>query len=261
MRLAQVAQVLFMLAAAVGVYSFVAAARKDQEWSSCQALCHLHPSYAGRDRKVPDFELPDLQGNRVRFSSFLGKQPVVLNFWTKTCQPCLEEMPKLAEFAVVAASRGVRVVTVTTDEDPEDVRQTLDVVLQGKAPPFVVLLDPDAEVVTDRFGTTLYPETWMIDKKGIIRARIDGNPEERDVPWTDPIPLEVLDTMSRPFGCLVEFQHGCAVRFENLCDVQQHDVATRACGAAKPNDCETCCKKKGAPCSRFVDNRCVCMDG
>src|SRR5688500_9983570 len=102
MRWALVAQILFIAAAATGVFSFVAAARKDQEWSSCQALCHLSPTYTGRDRRVPDFELPDVDGNRVRFSSFLGKKPVVLNFWTKTCKPCLEEMPKLAEFARVA---------------------------------------------------------------------------------------------------------------------------------------------------------------
>ena len=99
MKPAQIAQIGFILVASIFVYSFVRAAQIDHRLTSCQALCHLRPTYAGMDRKVPDFELPDMDGKMVRFSSFLGKKPVLLNFWTKTCKPCLEEMPALAEFA------------------------------------------------------------------------------------------------------------------------------------------------------------------
>ena len=30
------------------------------------------------------------------------------------------------------------------------------------------------KVVGDSFGTKLYPETWFIDPKGVVRARVDG---------------------------------------------------------------------------------------
>jgi thiol-disulfide isomerase/thioredoxin len=198
-----IAQILFILAASVFVFSFVSAAQRDARLSSCTAVCHLQPTYAGMDRKVPDFELPDMQGKPVRFSTLLGKKPVVLNFWTKTCPPCLEEMPMLAQFAQIVAKDGVKVVTICTDDGPDDVKDTLQVVLQGREPPFMILFDPESSVVKDKFGTTLYPETWFIDKKGVIRVRVDG---PRD--WTSPLALEVLEMIGRPNGCPVSFARG-----------------------------------------------------
>src|SRR5262245_52491576 len=99
-----VGQAAFIVVAAGAVYTFVGSAQNDQRRSNCTALCGFQPQYAGRDRKAPDFELPDMNGKRVRLSAYRGKT-VFLNFWTKTCQPCLAEMPSLAEFAKVAQSQ------------------------------------------------------------------------------------------------------------------------------------------------------------
>jgi peroxiredoxin len=206
------AQVVFIAAAAFAVYSFVAAAQSDQRRSSCTALCGLQPSYAGRNRIAPDFELPDMNGRPVRLSSYRGKT-VFLNFWTKTCKPCLDEMPALADLARVSRTRDdFVVVTVSTDEGPDSVRDTLKVVL-GSEPPFVVLFDPESAVVADRYGTKLYPETWILDPKGIIRARFDGG---RD--WSDALAVEVGEMVSRPYGCPVEFYKGAPRgAFASLC--------------------------------------------
>ncbi|MEM1033385.1 MAG: TlpA disulfide reductase family protein [Myxococcota bacterium] len=219
MKLASVAQALFIVVASVAVYSFVRAAQADQRFNSCQAWCQLRPNYAGRDRSAPDFALKNMNGEVRRLSDLLGQGPVVLNFWTKTCQPCLEEMPELADMARVLKSQGVTVVTVCTDDGPEAVRDTLDVVLQGQDPPFEVLFDPDGErVVEKKFGTSLFPETWLIDREGIIRARIDGNPGQRDMPWTSSIPFEVLESLDKPMSCPVDFRRGVpSGPYANLC--------------------------------------------
>jgi peroxiredoxin len=212
MKPAQIAQLLFIVAASVFVFSFVSAAQRDQRLSSCSALCQLRPAYAAANRTVPDFELPDMEGKPVRLSSFLGK-PLVLNFWTKTCQPCLEEMPMLAQFTQLVKKDGVQVVTICTDDGPDDVRDTLQVVLGGNEPPFVILFDPDTTVVKDMFGTTLYPETWLVDADGVIRLRVDG---PRD--WSSAVALEVVEMVRRPGGCPVEFARGRAVgNFARLC--------------------------------------------
>jgi peroxiredoxin len=199
---ATIAQVLFILVAALAVYGFVHAAQNDQRVTSCSAMCALHPAYAGRDRLAPDFELPDINGKPVRLSSFRGKT-VFLNFWTRTCRPCLEEMPNLAELARIAQTRSDLVVlTVSTDEGPDDVRDTLKVALNGE-PPFMILFDPESKVVLDRFGTKLFPETWIIDPNGVIRARFDG---ARD--WSSSLAVDFGEMISRSGGCPVEFFKG-----------------------------------------------------
>src|SRR5689334_19787267 len=173
MKPSTIAQLAFIVFAAVTVFCFIRAARNDQRQTSCSALCALGPVYAGRNRTAPDFELPDMNGKPVRLSSFRGKT-VFLNFWTKTCAPCLQEMPALAELGRIAQSRkDIVVLTVSTDEGPDDVRDALKVALNGD-PPFPVLFDPESKVVMDQYGTQLYPETWIIDPNGIIRARFDG---------------------------------------------------------------------------------------
>lgn len=207
-----IAQIVFIGIAAVVVYGFVGAAQSDQRRTSCTALCAMRPAYAGRDRLAPDFELPDMQGRQVKLSSYRGKT-VVLNFWTKTCAPCLEEMPALAELAQVARSRrDFVVVTVCTDEGPDAVRDTLKVALGGD-PPFPILFDPESTIVLDRYGTKLFPETWIIDPQGIIRARFDG---ARD--WTDSLAVDVAEMVKRPGGCPVDFFKGQAQgAFKSIC--------------------------------------------
>jgi peroxiredoxin len=196
------AQLGFIALAASTVYGFVHAAQKDQRRSTCTALCALSPAYAARDRLAPDFELSDTTGKSVKLSSLRGKT-VVLNFWTKTCRPCLEEMPALAELATVAATeRDLVVLTISTDETAQEAIDTLRVVLGGPAP-FQTLMDPDAKVVAEKFGTKLYPETWVIDPTGIIRARFDG---ARD--WSNPLALDFLRMVGRPSGCPIEFASG-----------------------------------------------------
>ena len=212
MKTATLAQISFIGLAAVAVYSFVGAVRNDERRTSCSSLCAIHPSYAGRNRRAPDFELSDLDGKPVKLSQFRGKT-VFLNFWTKTCRPCLEEMPSVAELAKIGKGRGdFVVVTVSTDESAQDARDTLNTVLNGDVP-FVALVDPDAKIVHDTYGTRLFPETWVIDPTGIIRARYDGGRN-----WADALAVDFATMVARPGGCPVEFYKGAPKgEFAGIC--------------------------------------------
>lgn len=206
MKTGTIAQLSFILAAAVAVFCFIRSARNDQRQTTCSALCAMSPAYAGRDRLAPDFELPDLNGKMVKLSSYRG-QTVFLNFWTKTCGPCLREMPVIAELASVARSqKNMAVVTVTIDEGADSVRDTLKVLLNSEIP-FPVLLDADSKVVLDRYGTRLFPETWVIDPKGVIRARFDAAFDE--IPgWSESLLIDFGKMVQSPGGCPVEFFKG-----------------------------------------------------
>ena len=206
-------QALFIVLAFVTIFGFVRAATKDQKRALCSAMCRFGPSYAGRNRIAPDFTLPDINGNQVSLASYRGKI-VVLNFWASWCEPCREEMPALARLALMLEGRDdIVLVTISTDEEVTAVRDTLttlfaaDDELKSKIPkgtiPFPVLLDPEVAVVTEKFGTTKYPETWIIDEDGYIRARFDG---ARD--WAGALALSVFRSVDRGPGCLVEFVEG-----------------------------------------------------
>lgn len=218
-----VIQLGFIALAFVAIFGFVRAARNDQLRSLCSATCSFGPSYAGRNLKAPDFTLPDLDGKQVSLSEFKGRT-VILNFWASWCEPCREEMPALARLGLMLKDRkDVVLLTITTDEDLSAAKDTLatlfaaDEELKEKVPkgtfPFVVLLDPELKVVTEKFGTTKYPETWVIDDEGFIRARFDG---ARD--WGGARALSVFKAMERGPGCLVDFNEGKAVgRYAELC--------------------------------------------
>jgi peroxiredoxin len=200
--LAPAAQLAFVACAAILVYSFVAVAREAETRRKCSALCVLHPSYAGADRRMPDFALKDMTGQEVTASSLRGKV-LVINFWTKTCGPCLQEMPELAELAkVLRPYKDVALLTVSTDDGPADVKDTLKSVLREE-PPFPILFDPDSRVVGGKFGTHLFPETWIVDKRGVIRARFDG---ARD--WASSAVVELVDDLRSGAYCAVSVKEG-----------------------------------------------------
>jgi peroxiredoxin len=200
--LAPLAHVAFVLAAAIGVYAFVSVAKEGESRRRCSATCLLHPNYAGYEKKAPDFKLKDVKGHDVSLDSYRGKV-VVLNFWTKTCGPCMEEMPEIADLArILQPMNDVAVVTVSTDDTAQEANDTLKAVLKGE-PPFPVLIDPDAKNVSGKYGTTLYPETWIVDKNGVIRARFDGARE-----WSNATVVQLVEQIRSGGYCEAQARDG-----------------------------------------------------
>jgi peroxiredoxin len=192
-------QVAFVALAAALVYYFVLVTREGEMRRECSGACVLHPNYLGATRRAPDFTLKDMNGKDVRFSDYAGKV-VLLNFWSKTCGPCLEEMPEIAELTRILADRkDVAVVAVSIDEGWSDVEPTLRSMLSGGTPPFTLLFDPDSKIVGGKYGTKLFPETWIIDKRGVVRARFDGAKQ-----WSNSAFVQFIDDVRNNTYCPVE---------------------------------------------------------
>jgi peroxiredoxin len=200
--LGPVAHLAFVVVAAIGVYSFVSVAKEGEMRRRCTPTCILRPNYSGYEKKAPSFTLKDTRGHDVSLDSYRGKV-VVLNIWTKTCGPCMEEMPEIADLSrILKPMNDVAVVTVSTDETAREATETLKAVLKEE-PPFPVLMDPDLKVVRDQFGTSLYPETWIIDKNGVIRARFDGARE-----WSSATVVELVDQIRGGGFCPAQAREG-----------------------------------------------------
>lgn len=176
----------FVVAALAAGVSFGAAALDGEHRRATALVAALRPDYVGDDRLAPDFSLRDRDGRAVRLSSFRGRT-VVLHFWSRECPPCIEEMAEsLPAFdELVQGAPELALLLVTVDPDWNAIAPLVPRTM--RAP---VLFDPDRSVVERRYGTKLFPETWIIDRRGVIRARFD-----RTLDWTNPALLSFVRSL------------------------------------------------------------------
>ncbi len=129
-----------------------------------------------------DFTVQD-SDRKVALNQFRG-QIVVLNFWATWCPPCVEELPSLMNMQGRLKGSGVVVLAISVDVDGNAYHRFLkehDVSL-------LTVRDPD-EKVSRIYGTSGWPETFIIDRQGIVRRKFVG-----PVDWTSP---EVMQFLSK----------------------------------------------------------------
>lgn len=140
------------------------------------------PHYLGASLRAPDFTLPEQGGGEWKLADRRGKV-IVMNFWTVTCRPCIQEMPTIELLAEIVEPWGdVEVVAVSTDRSWDEVETIIP-----RTSRITSLLDKEREIVNGRFGTKLFPETWIIDADGVVRFRYDGA-----LDWSDPLALDLI---------------------------------------------------------------------
>lgn len=118
-------------------------------------------------KSLPVFTLPQLQNPDASFSSVqLRNEVVLLNVWASWCEACVEEQV----FMLQLAREGVPIYGLNYKDKPVDAQQWLT---QWGNPYKLIAEDRDGRVAID-LGVYGAPETFVIDKKGIIRYRHVG---------------------------------------------------------------------------------------
>jgi len=129
---------------------------------------------------APGFALPSLSdGGEVSLTSLRG-QIVLVNFWASWCTPCEAEMPAMQRLYDALAPKGLVLLAVSVDTSKEDVaafQKRLDL-------RFPILLDPTKRVAS-RYQANRFPETFLIDRRGLLVERYIG---ARD--WDAPAYLD-----------------------------------------------------------------------
>jgi thiol-disulfide isomerase/thioredoxin len=161
-RHAAVIGIVALATAALAVRFFAGAARTAAAArdSACRTLQPdpLSPKLRG---PAPDLELADAAGKRWSLKALRGR-PVLVSFWATWCPPCVEEMPSLEAMARRLGDRAT-VLAVSVDDNWDAIREFFP---RGTA--LTVLLDPTREVPA-RFGTSKFPESFLIDPSGHVR--------------------------------------------------------------------------------------------
>jgi len=154
---------------------------------ACIFLVILSGCYSGSrppriGSNAPDFTVQD-SDRSVTLSQYRG-QVVVLNFWATWCPPCVEEMPSLVEMQRRMKAKGVTVIAVSMDVDQDAYRQFL----KDHNVNLLTVRDPNQKSNT-LYGTFKFPETYIIDRSGVMRRKFIGA-----IDWTTP---EITDFLSK----------------------------------------------------------------
>lgn len=131
---------------------------------------------------APDFTVSDSQ-HTVSLHDYKGKV-VVLNFWASWCAPCIEELPSLIQMQHDLGDH-VTVLAVATDQDPEAYQRFV-----REHNVDLVTVNDAAQKSNAEYGTWGWPETYIIDRKGIIRRKFIG-----PVEWTNPTIVSYLEKL------------------------------------------------------------------
>ena len=130
----------------------------------------------GKGVPAPDFTLPDFDGKMVSLAGYKGKV-VFLNIWATWCPPCVEEMPAMEKLYQELKDEGLEILAVSIDESGAE---TVLPFMKKHKLSFPALIDTKG-IVKSLYRTTGVPETFIIDKNGIIIENAIG---PRD--WATP---------------------------------------------------------------------------
>jgi cytochrome c biogenesis protein CcmG/thiol:disulfide interchange protein DsbE len=128
------------------------------------------PSRIGKT--AMDFTVAD-GGESVHLADYRGKV-VLLNFWASWCGPCIQETPALVDLH--HERPDLAILAISIDEDPGAYQRFL----QRFHVDYTSVRDPDQKVAKI-YGTDGWPETYIIDRNGILRRKVVGDPD-----WSSP---------------------------------------------------------------------------
>lgn len=127
-------------------------------------------------RRAPDFRAVNLRtSDTVSLRGDYRGQVVLVNLWATWCPPCRKEMPAMEELYRDLGPRGFRIAAVSVDEGnlkdvlafTEELNLTFD-----------ILHDGDGSV-QKAYQTVMFPESFLIDKDGMIVKKVIG-----EHPWS-----------------------------------------------------------------------------
>ena len=118
-------------------------------------------------KAAPEFDLPGLDGGRVRLSDHPGRV-IVVNFWASWCVPCRDEAPRLESFAQQHAADATVIGIVWNDT-----RAAARAFRAEFALTFPQAIDSQSRTGIE-YGVRGVPETYVINSEGVVMAKVVG---------------------------------------------------------------------------------------
>lgn len=130
------------------------------------AAAGVQPIY----QEAPGLAVTGPDGKAVALSGYRGKV-VLLHFWATWCTPCKDEFPVLDRLYKELGRRGVEIIAIGVDSTATD--EELRKAARSMGGSFPVYLARSG-TVPDKYWRLGVPETYFIDKKGMLIGRALG---------------------------------------------------------------------------------------
>lgn len=136
---------------------------------------------AVKGQPAPQFTLVDTKGKTWNLAELRGKV-VFVNFWATWCPPCREEMPSMQAVHASMPDESFVMLSILSNDDPAQATA----MAERTGLTFPILIDPESKV-GQAYGLTGLPETYIIDKQGVLREKFIGG-----VQWDSAEALQML---------------------------------------------------------------------
>lgn len=130
--------------------------------------CGQGPKRAVVGKSAPDFSLLDNTGKTWTLSELRG-QVVFVNFWSTWCAPCREEMPSMQRLYEAMPKDKFKMLAILSRDDPF----MADTFAMKHGITIPILFDKENKV-GPQYGITGVPETYIIDKNGVLIEKFIG---------------------------------------------------------------------------------------
>ncbi len=115
---------------------------------------------------IPEVLAQNLDGNAENINDYVGRA-VLLDFWATWCGPCIGALPKLRELAEDLSSEPFQILSISVDEDADDV---IEFQYSQPMPWANWHIGPESEIIAE-WAIRGYPTYILIDANGVIAAR------------------------------------------------------------------------------------------
>jgi len=137
--------------------------------------------------RAPDFHAVDLAtGRATTLADYQGKV-ILLNIWATWCQPCRVEMPAIERLHQKLGGTDFQVVSVSIDADGDSV---VSAYARDLGLTFQILHNQTGDI-QQIYQTTGVPESFVIDREGIIVKKVIGAAE-----WDGPVNETLIERLT-----------------------------------------------------------------
>jgi cytochrome c biogenesis protein CcmG, thiol:disulfide interchange protein DsbE len=131
----------------------------------------------GVGEQAPDFTITLYGGEEFQLADFEGEQVVVINFWHTQCPPCHDEARTLERVWQSYRDQNVIFIGVNV-KDPDRVAFEF---MEQYGITYPNGLDRADKISKDLYRTTGWPETFIVDRDGVITMHHNGAISERQL--------------------------------------------------------------------------------